>query len=414
MSVNHGISNSGFSVFHYKLKDAPTCQTQIFVRAGSAHEDDDSLGVAHFLEHLCFQGTPTKDKHQMSREMSLAGNANAYTNNFVTSYYIETLKEDIETGFSLIKEAVFDSCFPEKEFEKEKNVIIEEWRMYDNYPSEYFHDKVMTNSFGEKDMHAIIGTEDSIRQMNPEKLHRFRNKWYGKNNMSIVFVGDLEFEEAMEIANKHLPEYSSSEESFSCLNEFLPKQEKFLFETDRFEQSAYGLITKWPSSKENHQNNLIGNFFSFCLSNYMYEYIRDDLGLCYGVSSSKIKHLDNSYNLISMLTRNDYLEKAEKELEKLFQKIKEEGFPKQIFEISKKKILFSQMKTLADVGSICYAIIAGCFTDKDGSWFLEKGQSTLNPDWVKKSAEMLTEGSLKKFANEQLNDFTKFSMFSKK
>ena len=115
-----------------------------------------------------------------------------------------------------------------------------------------------------------------------------------------------------------------------------------------------------------------------------------------------------------MLTRNDYLEKAEKELEKLFQKIKEEGFPKQIFEISKKKILFSQMKTLADVGSICYAIIAGCFTDKDGSWFLEKGQSTLNPDWVKKSAEMLTEGSLKKFANEQLNDFTKFSMFSKK
>lgn len=414
MKVNRGVSNSGFSVFHYKLKDAPTCLSQIFVRCGSAHEDDDSWGVAHFLEHLCFQGTPTKDKHQMNREMSLAGSANAYTNNFVTSYYIETLKEDVEKGFSLVKEAVFDSCFPEKEFEKEKSVILEEWRMYDNYPYEYFYDKIMTNSFGEKDMHAIIGTEDSIKQMTPEKLHRFRNKWYGKNNMAVVFVGDIEFEEAMELANKHLPEISSSEESFSCLNEFLPKQDKFVFETDRFEQSAYGIICKWPSSQENHKNNLIGNFFSLCLSNYMYEYIRDDLGLCYGVYSGKVKHLDNSYNLISMLTRNDYLEKAEKELETLFQKVKNEGFPKQIFEISKKKILFSQMKTLSDVGNICSSIVSGCFVDKDGTWFLEEGQTMLNRDWVKNAAQILTEDKLKQFANEKLNGFTKFSMISKK
>jgi predicted Zn-dependent peptidase len=174
--INYEICAAGYPVYHYYKPDASIVEAQVFVKAGSAHEDDDSWGVAHFLEHLCFQGTPTKNKHQISREMSLIGNYNAYTNYFCTCYHFDSLNESFEKGFSLLSESVFDSCYPEYEFEKEKRVIVEEWRMYDNYPSEAYKNFALDKYFGSADGHPIIGTQESIEGMNPEKLHRYRNK----------------------------------------------------------------------------------------------------------------------------------------------------------------------------------------------------------------------------------------------
>lgn len=412
--INFRTSVSGYPVFHIQLKDASTCQIEIVANCGSSHEDADSWGVAHFLEHMCFQGTPTKNKHQVTREISMVGSYNAYTDHFNTAYHIESLTEDFEKGFGLIKEAVFDSCYPEKEFEKEKSVIVEEWRMYDNYPSEHFFDYVTQKCFGEAEGHAIIGTEESILSMNPEKLHRFRNKWYGKNNIFVVVVGDLDFEKVMDVANRILPAAPDVELAPSCLNIFHATESKYTFETDRFDQAAFGMVSRWPAAKEVCRNRFIAKFFSSALANYMHEYIRDDLGLCYGVWSSKISHLDNSNFVISMLTNNSYLEKAELELENLFKKIKSDGFPQELYEISKKQLTFSQVKTLDSVQGLTSSVVAGVLESADKNWFLNEGQQMLDPNWLKSVASQLTQEDLREFANNWLDGFTKFAMISTK
>jgi len=414
MQINYRISDSGYPVYHVKMESSLICRSYIVANCGSSHEDSDSWGVAHFLEHLCFQGTPTKDKHQVSREQSLIGSYNAYTDQFNTVYYFDSLNEDFNRGFELLKEVVFDSCFPEKEFEKEKSVIIEEWRMYDNYPSEHFFDYLTEKCYGEDEGHPIIGTEESIRSMNSEKLHRFRNKWYGKENIFIVVVGNLDFENVMETINKTLPLAPVVEVSPVCLNNFLANQPKYSFETDRFEQAAFGMVCKWPSQKEVYKNRFIASFFSSALSKYMHEYIRDDLGLCYGVSCHRFRHFDNSNLMISMLTNNGYLEKAETELMNLFSKIKSEGFPDELFEIAKKKLTYSQVNTLDNSGGVASSVIYGVLGSVDRDWFLTEGQKGMNPDWLKSAAAQLTQDDLKEFANEWLVGFTDFSMVSKK
>lgn len=414
MQVNYRVSASGYPVYHVQMNDASVCEAHIVVNCGSAHEDADSWGVAHFLEHLCFQGTPTKNKHQVSREMALIGAYNAYTNQFNTVYHFDSLNEDFENGFSLLKEAVFDSCYPEKEFEKEKSVIIEEWRMYDNYPSEHFSDYVIDKCFGANEGHPIIGVEESIRGMNPEKLHRFRNKWYGKNNIFVVIVGNLDFEKVMEVVDKTLPPAPEVETSPVCLNDFLADQPKYIFETDRFEQASFGMVRKWIPPKDVYKNRYIASFFSSALSKYMYEYIRDDLGLCYGVWGSRFRHFDNSNFMISMLTNNGYLEKAETELENLFAKIKSEGFPNEIFEIAKKSLTYNQVKTLDSVSGIAGSVVNGVLGSVDKDWFLTEGQKGMDPVWLKSVAAQLTQADLKEFANIWLGDFTKFAMVSTK
>lgn len=414
MLLNYRISDSGYPVYHIQMKDASCCEAQIVANCGSSHEDDDSWGVAHFLEHMCFQGTPTKNKHQVSREQSLIGSYNAYTNQFNTVYHFDALNEDFERGFTLLKEAVFDSCYPEKEFEKEKSVIIEEWRMYDNYPYEHFFDYITNKCYGSAEGHPIIGTEASIKAMNPERLHRFRNKWYGKNNVFIVVVGNLEFDNVMEVVNRILPVAPDVETSPLCLNNFHATEPKYTFDTDRFEQAAFGLVGKWLSPKNVMENWCVANFFSSALSKYMYEYIRDDLGLCYGVWNNRMRHFDNAYNIISMLTNNNYLEKAETELENLFKKVKSEGFPDELFEISKKQLTYHQVKLLDNVHGVSHSIVAGVNGSVDPSWFLDHGQKSLDPVWLKEAAARLTQNDLREFANNYLDGFTKFAMVSTK
>ena len=146
----------------------------------------------------------------------------------------------------------------------------------------------------------------------------------------------------------------------------------------------------------------------------MHEYIRDDLGLCYGVGASSFSHLENSNFLISMLTSNDHLEKAEMELDGLFEKIKSEGFPDEIFQICKKQQLYSRTKLLQDVHGVLNITSSGVMGSSNPDWFMTDGQKALDFEWIKECSDDLKPIDLQNFAKRWLNDFTKLSMISTK
>jgi predicted Zn-dependent peptidase len=396
------------------MPDSAICKVILVANCGSAQEDQDSWGVAHFLEHCCFQGTPLKNKHQISRDQALVGSFNASTNYFATTYHFDALNEDFEKGLMLLKEAVFDSNFPEQEFEKEKSVIIEEWRMYDNYPTEFFWNFVAKKCFGTTETHPIIGTEQSIRDMSPEKLHRYRNKWYGQQNMGLIIVGNLKFTHVMDAVNKILPQIPQVQKTGTCLNSLLNEEKRYAFETSRFEQAAFGHVQKWISLKENIEQKFVPTFFMYALNKYLYEHIRDDLGLCYGVSISGFSHYENNHAIISMLTSNEHLEKAEEELVKLFNKVKENGFPDELFEICKKQYIYSKIKGLQNVHGVANTVMAGIELSIDNAWFVEQHQKLMNINLIKECAENLKPSNLQEFAQKHLEDGIKFVMSSTK
>jgi predicted Zn-dependent peptidase len=400
-SINYAISASGYPVFHYQKADSLICHAQITANVGSAHEDPDSYGAAHFLEHLCFQGTPSKNKHQISREMDLLGSFNAGTNYFCTSYYFEALCDNFDPAFKILKESVFDSNYPEHEFEKESRVIVEEWRMYDNYPSETFNNYTLDKCYGYQEGHPIIGTEESIRAMTPEKIHRFRNRWYGRQNMYVLIVNNLSFEDTLKIVDKYLPASREVETAPVCLSS-LKTTGIHSFETDRFDQAIYGIVQPWASLVENFERGYKPYFTIKALNKHLYEKIRDDLGLCYGVSTSKITNYNNSYLFVTMLTNKDYLAKAQEELFKSFEEVKSNGFPEELFRIAKNKAMFQQLKAIQDIGGISSTMNSLIYSCKDIDWILNVAELTLDPNYLKKKADELELEDLQRYAVEHL------------
>lgn len=406
--LTYRLSDSGYPVYHYFKPDSSITEVQIVSSCGAIHEDADSHGVAHFLEHMAFQGTPDKNKHQISREMGVIGHYNAYTSHSSTVYHFDSLNEKFEQGFQLLKESVFDSNYPEDEFEKEKRVIIEEWRMYDNDPSTAYRNFVLEEYLK---VHPIIGTEESIESMNPEKLHRYRDRWYGESNIAIVIVGGVSVERAMEVVNACLPKARSVETTPAGLNDHVHDEQTRSFETDRYQQAIYGLMQPWTPMTEILSRGYIPSFMTKALSTYLYEYIRDDLGLCYNVAQGRFEHRQNSYLMTFLLTNRESLEKSEEELFNSYAKIKNEGFPQEIFEIAKVQATYNQLKTLQDVEGIADSIVSLIGSGQSKDWVLEEGIRCLDAVWLKDKADNLTPKDLQNFAIEKLGvEVSKFSM----
>lgn len=408
--IEFKVTDSGYPVIYYQRKDSSTITAQIVIGAGSSHEDKDSYGVAHFLEHMCFQGTADKDKHKVGREMALNGYFNAYTNYFETCYYFETLNENFNKCFELLKESVWDSIYPEKEFEKEKQVILEEWSMYDNYPNEHYKNFALDKYFGET-CHPVIGYKESIENMNCENLHRFRNKWYGLPNTFVVVVGGKPFDEVFDTINSLLTTSTNTLKTFDCLDKKIANEQKYEFNTNRFKQTIYGLIQPWKNTDWSIANNYISNFFTGCLQQLMYEYIRDDLGICYGIKSGRICHRKNSYLTSYIMTSKSKLNLLQDAISKIYIDIKTIGFNEEIRNISKFSLSYSHLNLLENITSLAFTISSLYSFNQDEEWLMTTGQKVLDSNWLKQSIDFSNE-DLIKFSNENIKDQVDFYMIA--
>ena len=135
----HTLAN-GLRIIHYpSLSDVTYCG--FAVDAGTRDELDHEQGMAHFVEHLIFKGTrKRKAWHILNRMENVGGDLNAYTNKEETVIYSAFLNEHLGRAFELLVDIVFHSTFPEREIEKETDVIIDEIQSYEDNPSELIFD----------------------------------------------------------------------------------------------------------------------------------------------------------------------------------------------------------------------------------------------------------------------------------
>lgn len=111
------------------------------VDAGTRDELENEQGMAHFVEHLIFKGTAKRKAwHILNRMENVGGDLNAYTNKEETMIYSAFLTEHFGRAFELLTDIVFHSTFPQREIEKETEVIIDEIQSYEDNPSELIFD----------------------------------------------------------------------------------------------------------------------------------------------------------------------------------------------------------------------------------------------------------------------------------
>lgn len=187
-------------------------ELRLAVNTGSILEDDDQRGLAHFTEHMAFNGSKNFQKNDLvsflqSIGVKFGADLNAYTG-FDETVYILPIptekKENVEKGFQILEDWASNVTFDEAEIDKERGVVLEELRLgkgADDRMSKIYFPKLFEGSkYGDR---LPIGTEDVLKNFNYETIKRFYKDWYRPDLMAVVVVGDLEVAEAEQLIRKH-------------------------------------------------------------------------------------------------------------------------------------------------------------------------------------------------------------------
>jgi predicted Zn-dependent peptidase len=184
----------------------------VIVNAGSRDELPEETGMAHFIEHVIFKGTnKRKAWHVISRLEDVGGDMNAYTSKEETFVYASFLSRYYERSLELFADIIFNSSFPEKEIEKEKDVIIDEINSYRDSPSELIFDEFEEVLFNNHPIgHNILGSPESVKSFDRKQIQSFMQRNYLTDRMVICSVGNIDFTKMVDFCEKYFGHIDAS------------------------------------------------------------------------------------------------------------------------------------------------------------------------------------------------------------
>ena len=209
MYQTHIFANGLRLIHNYVPNKAAYCG--LIINVGSRDEREDELGMAHFIEHVIFKGTEKrKAYHILSRLEDVGGELNAYTTKEDTCVYATFMAKDYERALELFADIVFHSVFPEKEIEKEKDVVLDEINSYKDNPGELIFDDFEELIYtGYPIGRNILGDEASVERISRDMVLDFVKRNYFPNRMVISSVGDIPFEKLVRLVEKYFSPYEA-------------------------------------------------------------------------------------------------------------------------------------------------------------------------------------------------------------
>ena len=224
--VVRGTLSNGLSYFiRHNEEPRDRAHIALAVKAGSVHEEEDQRGLAHFVEHMAFNGTERFAKQEIVNYIESIGSTfgpdlNAYTSFDETLYFLEIPTDDpeiTETAFQILSDWAYAISFDPEEVELERGVVLEEWRLSQGFNSR-LQDNLLSLLFGSSRYadRAPIGLTEIIENAPRERLVEYYERWYRPDLMAVVAVGDFDVEDIEAKVKQHFappPEGEAYQES---------------------------------------------------------------------------------------------------------------------------------------------------------------------------------------------------------
>ncbi|MGA0846222.1 MAG: M16 family metallopeptidase [Luteolibacter sp.] len=271
-----------------QLPNAECSAASIHIPAGSRDDPNRHAGLAHFLEHMVFKGTP----HHKARELSLlienvGGQINACTSEDQTSYDLRSEAEHIGTLLGVVCEMLWESDFPEAEIQLEREVIDEEIIMYRENPGDHISDLLAKAMWGDQSLgHSISGDDQSIQQIRRPELRQFRDSHYLREDLVIAVAGPHHFDQVRDLIAPMLPgnflRPDSCSRSARC--RFTPTH---ITENRRSDQLQLAIAWQTPGrhDEQRHALRLLSLMLGESSSSRLFQELREERGLCYQIGS---------------------------------------------------------------------------------------------------------------------------------
>lgn len=197
---------NGLTVVSLESNRAPVAAQMVWYRVGSADEPQGLSGMAHFLEHLMFRGTPNVPSGQFSRRVArVGGNDNAFTSFDYTAYHQQVSRESLPLVMAMEADRMQAILLDEATIETERGVILEERRqVVDNVPRARFREQLNATAYINHPYgRPVIGFEHEIRSIPRAALAAFHATHYAPNNAILILSGAVSAAEALALAEEH-------------------------------------------------------------------------------------------------------------------------------------------------------------------------------------------------------------------
>lgn len=197
---------NGIRIAHKQILHTQIAHCGIMLDIGSRDERPHQQGLAHFWEHMAFKGTEKrKSYHIITRLENIGGELNAYTTKEKVCFHASVLGVHFEKAAELLADITFHSIFPEKQIERERDVILEEMAMYYDSPEDAIQDDFDELVFPNHALGGnILGTAESVGSFRREDLQQFIAENYDTSRIVFASVSNLSFKQVIKIAEKHL------------------------------------------------------------------------------------------------------------------------------------------------------------------------------------------------------------------
>ena len=300
MQFQKTILKNGLRLIVVPMKESPTVTVMALVEAGSKYETQKISGISHFLEHMCFKGTEKRSKAvDIVRELDGIGSQyNAFTSQEMTGYYAKSDKKHFDKILDVVSDIYLHSTLPKTEMEKEKGVIVEEIKMYEDLPPRHIHEVLMKSLYGEQPAGwDVAGTPETVKATTRALMQGYRSKHYVSGATAVIVAGNvdpLDVQEKVAHAFAKMP--SGKKHGKTGVKESQRKPEVAIeFKKTDQVHLAFGIRTFDLYHEDSTAMRVLSAVLGGGMSSRLFQKMRDDLGICYYVGASHETFTDHGF-----------------------------------------------------------------------------------------------------------------------
>ena len=306
-SLNYEITTleNGIRVITETVNHVQFMSMGFWVGVGSRYESEKQWGITHFIEHMLFKGTEKRTADQISGAVdAVGGQLNAFTSKENTCYYIKTLTEDFHLAVDVLSDMFLNSRFDNEEIAKEREVIIEEIKMYEDTPDDQVHDLMSANLWPDHPLgRAILGTEESIAVFDHDMLKDYMKQYYTGSNIVVSVVGNISHNQVVEAIREVLGGIPKGEvNQYRIADRAKPGVNCYYKE---IAQSQICVAMPGVAKEDDRlfPLSILNTYLGGGMSSRLVKKIREEEGLAYSVYSYNGSYTDTGAFVISVGTR---------------------------------------------------------------------------------------------------------------
>ncbi|WP_366921729.1 insulinase family protein [Metallumcola ferriviriculae] len=312
---------NGVRVVTEEIPSVHSAAVGIWIGCGSRDESEQQLGLSHFLEHMFFKGTKNRTAKQIAEQLdAVGGHLNAFTTKEYTCLYAKVVAEHLGLAIEVLSDMYFNSLFAELDLAKEKKVVLEEIKMYEDSPDELVHDLFSETVWQDHPLgRPILGSAESVSSLGKDQVIEYLYKQYVPENTVLAVAGNIKHHEVVNRLDDVFGQFRrNGGKRLMSPAVFQARSRNFAKDTEQL-QICLGVPGLSQDDKDIYALYALNNMLGGGLSSRLFQEIREERGLAYSIYSYHTSYSDTGlFTIYAGTSPENYQELIEVILKEIY------------------------------------------------------------------------------------------------